>query len=139
MKYFFIIIILFTCCKTSELINSKKCNDLQEAVNLNWSIDRSNFVCYTNDFFLDSLQNDYFNSFLDKDTTYLLSVLGKNYSLLTPMFGKEKNARLAYSLEIPVSTKKNIASANFVLLYGIDSSNLIKYVKKQEVVSSRSY
>ena len=62
------------------LNNNKKCRGFEDAVRDNWVVDSKNFVNYSTRSFLDSIQNNYADCVLNKDSSYMFMVLGRTYT-----------------------------------------------------------
>ena len=130
MKYFSLLLIILVSCGTSSILhNNRKCKDFEDAVRDYWVVDAKNFVNYSSRSFLDSIQNNYADCILNKDTSYMFKVLGRTYITGGPLFSldkvKEYNLKMMYQFH--VSTKKG-SESNVDLCYGADSLNILRCV-----------
>ena len=122
-----IFLILLTSCVSKSVSIHDKCANLKNEVRLKWVEGKPTIAAASSIEFLTEIKENYAECLVGRDTSFIISIFGRQFIPTAGICTKKQASKLAFTLEYQVSTR-NTALPNCVLNFSVDSSNTVQCI-----------
>ena len=136
---FVILMFIIAGCSTSTMVVNDKtyCDHLDDTLQTNWSKNTKRIITTVN--FIKDFDEHYYKCFINKDSNFLVTKLGKNYIESLPLAKKNivDSLLLIKAFEYPIVLSNDSSKNQTSCLFMMNKDGKILYYRRIQIIDNR--